>query len=346
MKSDHSSVESTSESASGDISSGKGSDDENFPVGSWLLPRHIRPHVTAFYAFARAADDIADSPALSSREKITRLDGFGAALTSQTYSNTIPPKKNPPKKNPPKKNPPENIPQVVAGLRESLAVTGVSPQHGCDLLAAFRQDARKNRYTDWEDLIGYCLLSAAPVGRYMLDLHGQDKALYPPIDALCNALQILNHLQDCGKDFHDLNRIYIPRLWMQEAQSDVRALSGQTTSPALRSVFNRMLDGVESLLQQANEGIDALTHRRLAAETAVVLKLAHRLTFRLRRQDPLENPVTLSKTDFITAMIAGPGRVVWRTVYGQVNPCSRMNPKQPDSGSTLSNQPDKRMRIQ
>ena len=305
----------------GDIASAKGSNDENFPVGSWLLPRHIRPHVAVFYAFARAADDIADSPALSSQEKITRLDAFEAALISPT--------------------PPKTIPKVVSALRESLTITGVTPQHGCDLLAAFRQDARKNRYTDWEDLIGYCLLSAAPVGRYMLDLHGENETPRPFIDALCNALQILNHLQDCQKDFHHLNRVYIPQLWMQEGQIDVTALAASTASPALRGVLNRMLDGVQSLLQQAHQGIDTMSHRRLAAETAVVLKLAHRLTTRLRHQDPLENSVILSKIDFATAMVAGPWHVLWSQIF-----CHRIGRRRSKSGSPPSTQSDKEMQIQ
>ncbi len=309
-----------------DIASGKGRDDENFPVGSWLLPRHIRPHVAAFYAFARAADDIADSPFLSSAEKITHLDAFEAALIKPT--------------------PPKTIPEEVAALRESLTITGVTAQHGCDLLAAFRQDARKNRYTDWEDLIGYCLLSAAPVGRYMLDLHGEEETPRPLIDGLCNALQILNHLQDCRKDFHHLDRVYIPQQWLQEAQIDVTTLSAPSTSPALRTVLNRMLDGVHSLLHQADQGVDALAHRRLAAETAVVLKLARRLTARLRHQDPLENPVILSKIDFATAMITGPWQIIWRALS---NPRRRGRPQSGPTASRRSNRrthADKKMQIQ
>src|SRR3546814_10832892 len=86
-------------------------------------------------------------------------------------------------------------------LRLSLAATGVAAARGIDLVAAFKQDAVKRRYADWGELLGYCRLSANPVGRYLLDLHGEDPGGYAASDALCTALQILNHLQDCQGDY-------------------------------------------------------------------------------------------------------------------------------------------------
>src|SRR3546814_3843453 len=96
-------------------------------------------------------------------------------------------------------------------LRLSLAATGVAAARGTDLIAAFKQDAVKRRYADWGELLGYCRLSANPVGRYLLDLHGEDPAGYAASDALCSALQILNHLQDCQGDYRQLDRVYLPQ---------------------------------------------------------------------------------------------------------------------------------------
>jgi len=169
--------------------SGKGAAGENFPVGSFLLPRALRPHLAAFYAFARAADDIADNPALAPVDKIARLDRMAKALEGAQGG--------------------DSAPEKARRMRESLAVTDVSPRHCLDLLDAFRQDAVKSRYEDWHDLLDYCNRSAAPVGRYLIDLHGEDRALWPPADALCNALQVLNHLQDCGEDYRAMDRVYI-----------------------------------------------------------------------------------------------------------------------------------------
>ena len=160
--------------------SGKSAATENFPVGSALLPRALRPHVATFYAFARAIDDIADNPALDPADKIARLNAFAATLTGHPAGHPFT----------------ESGLEKAEALRHSLRETGVTAQHALDLISAFKQDAVKNRYDNWAELIDYCTRSAAPVGRYLLDLHGEDKRHYPLSDALCNALQIINHLQD------------------------------------------------------------------------------------------------------------------------------------------------------
>ena len=148
--------------------SGKGAKDENFPVGSFLLPKRLRPHVATYYAFARAIDDIADNGDLASEEKIRRLTAFDEVLTGR--------------------RPAQEGYEKAASLRQSMLETEISTQHGSDLVAAFIQDSRKNRYANWDELLGYCNLSANPVGRYLLDLHGEDKSAYRYSDALCTVL--------------------------------------------------------------------------------------------------------------------------------------------------------------
>ncbi len=269
--------------------SGKGAGDENFPVGSWLLPAALRPHVATYYAFARAIDDIADNPHLAPEEKIQRLDRFAAALSGE--------------------GPAE--PRVGTGtekavrLRASLAETGVSARHGLDLVLAFKQDAVKLRYDDWPDLIAYCNLSAAPVGRYLLDLHGEDKALHRGSDALCNALQVLNHLQDCKDDYRNLDRVYLPQDWMAELGAQVSEIGAERLGPRLRAVIDRCLEGVAGLLDQARPLPLALANRRLALETGIIVRIAQRLARELRRRDPLAERVVLTKRQFLTAAVAG-----------------------------------------
>ena len=166
--------------------SGKGADDENFPVGSWLLPARLRPHVARFYAFARAIDDVADNGDLAPEDKVARLDRFEAAITGRETDD----------------------PALITAhrLRESLEETRITSRHCVDLIAAFKRDATKLRYDDWDDLMGYCEQSANPVGRYLLDLHGEERHGYGAADALCSALQVLNHLQDCQDDYRTLDR--------------------------------------------------------------------------------------------------------------------------------------------
>ena len=270
--------------------SGKWAQDENFPVGSWLLPARLRPHVAAFYAFVRAADDIADNPDLAPDEKLARLARFEAALSG-----------------PPAHA--EGLPKAQA-LRASLAATGVTPRHALDVLAAFKRDATTLRYRDWPDLLDYCALSAAPVGRYLLDLHGEASELYRFSDPLCDSLQLLNHLQDCRDDYLALDRVYLPLDSFAAAGIGVEALHQGATSPALRQVLDRVLDGVDTLLATASELPRALRSRRLAAESAVILEIARRLAKELRLHEPLAERVELSRPRFLLCGVRGIARMI------------------------------------
>ena len=265
--------------------SGKGAGDENFPVGSFLLPKRLRPHVATYYDFARAIDDIADNGELAPEEKIRRLKGFDAALTGE--------------------------PGFDAGyekahaLRDSMNATNVTTKHGSDLVAAFIQDAEKNRYATWDEVLGYCELSANPVGRYLLDLHGEDLSGYRYSDALCTVLQIVNHLQDCGDDRRALDRVYLVSDWLAEVGEDVTALDRSAESPGLRKVIDRMLDGCDALMIDARKLPSALKSRHLAMESAIIVRLADRLIALLRKGDPLAARVALSKLDFASAGVRG-----------------------------------------
>jgi squalene synthase HpnC len=267
--------------------SGKSTASENFPVGSFLLPAHLRPHVATFYGFARAIDDIADNPQLASEVKIARLDGFAAALTGKAAGPGF---------------------EKAERLRESLAATGVTAQHGLDLIAAFKLDAVKPRYADWTELIErYCMLSAAPVGRYLLDLHGEARSGYRASDALCNALQVLNHLQDCQDDYRQLDRVYLPQDWLAAAGSKVEDLDSPTAGAGMRRVIDQCLDGSDDLIAVARTLPGQLRNRRLAMESAVIVRIAERLSRLLRRRDPLAGQVKLSRMQFLCCALTGIG---------------------------------------
>lgn len=264
--------------------SGKHAGTENFPVGSWLLPARLRPHVAVFYGFARAIDDVADNPALAPEEKIARLDGFAAALSGEHQGAGY---------------------EKAVRMRASLLETNVTTQHGLDLIAAFKQDAVKLRYKDWDDLMGYCILSASPVGRYLLDLHGESRAGYLASDALCNALQVLNHLQDCQDDYRQLNRVYLPQDWLQAKKATVEELDAPQSSPGLREVIDRCLDSTDRLIVHARALPGQLTSRHLAMESAVIVRIAEKLSALLRRRDPLAMRVKLSKPAFLGCGVYG-----------------------------------------
>jgi len=275
--------------------SGKGRGEENFPVGSWLIRRDLRVHVHAFYRFARNADDIADNPALAADDKLRRLDRMAAILDGVSEST-------------PGGTPASNLSgesPAASAMRESLAATGVTPQHCHDVLHAFRQDAVKGRYRDWDDLMEYCRYSAAPVGRQLLDLHGESRATWPAADALCAALQVLNHLQDCAADYRALDRVYLPLADLDAAGGGVEALAAPAASPGLRRVLDTLLDRTEMLIATARGLPPGVSARGLRWESAVIVGLAARLARRLRRGDPLASRVALTKSDCAAAFLIG-----------------------------------------
>ena len=274
-------------SAAVEAPSGKGRGDENFPVGSWLIRRDLRVHVHAFYRFARNADDIADSPVLSADEKIRRLDRMAAILDGDPNGDSW------------------GDSPAASAMRESLAATGVTARHCHDILRAFRQDAVKLRYRDWDDLMEYCRYSASPVGRQLLDLHGEGRHTWPASDALCSALQVLNHLQDCADDYRDLDRVYVPLGDLAAEGCTVEDLAAPALSPAMRRGLDRLLDRTEALIATASGLSPAVAARGLRWESAVIVALAGRLARRLRRGDPLAGRVALSKGDFATSFLTG-----------------------------------------
>lgn len=264
--------------------SGKNASSENFPVGSWLLPPHLRRHVFVYYAFARAVDDIADSDSLDAAEKIRRLNEYEKAINDKCTQAGH---------------------EKADAMRASLAETGVSVTYCTDLIAAFKQDAIKDRYDSWQDLLDYCRLSAVPVGRYMIDLHGSSHDRYHASDALCSALQIINHLQDLKADYLKLDRIYLPRGWMREAGVCERELSGGQCSTGLRATIDRTLKGINDLLKEA-AGIErTISSRRLSIEASIILYIARALSAKLSRMDPVKTRVELSKTELTVCMVRG-----------------------------------------
>lgn len=262
--------------------SGKDRTDENFPVGSLLIRPALRPHVHAFYAFARNADDIADSPTLAPDDKLARLATMESVLLGQQDGGS---------------------PSGIL-LRDSLAATGVTPRHAQDLLTAFRQDATKRRYASWTELHDYCRHSAMPVGRHVLDLHGEDPATHAPSDPLTAALQVLNHLQDGAKDLADLDRCYLPEDQLASAGATVQDLHLPAETPALRRVFDSLLDECDRLNAEAATLPPRVRDRRLRLECAVILGLSRRLARRLRNQDPLATRVKLHKHDVAASLLA------------------------------------------
>lgn len=267
--------------------------DENFPVVFHLLPKDKRHHVMAYYRFARTADDIADSAELPTEKKLTLLDLMEKILVDPA--------------------PNSDPASVTTMLRDSFNTTAIPPSCATDLLIAFRWDTLNRRYESWEALCNYCRHSAEPVGRYLLMLHGENlEATLSASNALSTALQIINHVQDCRKDLHDLGRLYMPENWMAELGIAPEDLLTTPATGSIRVLFDRVLDGIDQLLDRAAALPRAIKHRGLKAQASVTLSCALVLRDRLRVGDPLTTRIDLSKGDKTRLALIGGIRGVFR----------------------------------
>lgn len=271
--------------------SGKTHRDENFPVASWLVqPRHRAP-ILAFYRFVRAADDIADHPRLEPQEKVAMLDRLDDALTGRGPSD------------------PEAEP-----LKQALAERGLAPRHALDLLEAFRMDATKLRYADWLELMHYCSLSAMPVGRFVLDVHGEKpQSTWPASDAICAALQVINHLQDCADDYRNLDRVYLPLDALARHAARVEDLAAPHATEGLKATISELAERSLALLRDGGALPDLVVDTRLAMEIAAIHRLAVALASGLKTRDPLSENVHHGKAGFLLiALLAAAGVLVRR----------------------------------
>jgi squalene synthase HpnC len=257
-----------------DLASGKGHRDENFPVASILIARQHRPAILAFYDFARAADDVADHATTAPAEKLRLLETMRASLVGDS-----------------------SVSPEATNLRQVLAGRGLSHQHALDLLEAFRRDVSKLRYASWAELMDYCRYSAMPVGRFVLDVHGEGHDTWPANDALCAALQVINHLQDCAKDYRDLNRVYIPLDLLEEKSLAVEVLAQPKAPPALREVLQALARRTQGLLNQSRAFSGQIRDSRLGLEVSLIQALAEDLAARLTVRDPLSDRVHHGKRD-------------------------------------------------
>ena len=266
--------------------------EENFPVSSFLISKKLQSHIKNFYIFARNADDIADHPKFSVNKKYELLEELDILIRRKKKSQYF----------------------FVNNLLKTIKETGVNSNYPLNLLKAFKQDVEKKRYKDWQDLVDYCDKSASPVGRFVIDLHylsnnNYDKnieSIYCGSDSLCNSLQILNHIQDCKKDFIDLNRVYIPEIYFSDFNFTTNQILKQKYRKNLLQAINKCLHQVENMLDKSKENIMLINNNnRLKMETYVIFNIAKKLMSLLAKNDPIKKNVKLSRIDLIFCFFKG-----------------------------------------
>jgi len=277
-----------------ELRSGKTHRDENFPVASWIIhPRH-RALILAFYNFVRTADDIADHATLSEQEKLRYLDLLEAELLGKGDSQ-----------------------QEAVNLRRALSERSMPPRHALDVLVAFRMDVTKLRYENWDEVIHYCRYSAMPVGRFMLDVHGESTSTWAASDALCAGLQINNHLQDCGKDFRNLNRVYLPRDALAASGAALEALGEGRASGPLLQCLHSLAARTEALLDESKSLSAEVKDFRLGLEISVIQAFADKIVRLLKVRDPLSEKVHLGPTELLAHSLGGVAGEIARRAAGR-----------------------------
>jgi hydroxysqualene synthase len=277
-----------------ELRSGKTHRDENFPVASWIIhPRH-RALILAFYNFVRTADDIADHATLPADEKLRYLDLLEKELLGEGDTQ-----------------------KEAVNLRGALAERAMPPRHALDVLTAFRMDVTKLRYENWDEVIYYCRYSAMPVGRFMLDVHGESTSTWVASDALCAGLQINNHLQDCAKDYNDLNRVYLPRDALAASGAAVEMLGEPKSPPSLLRCLQALAVRTEALLAESKSLAAEVKDLRLGLEISVIQAFADRIVNMLKVRDPLSERVHLSPLELLGYSLRGAAGELTRRAVGR-----------------------------
>jgi len=225
---------------------------ENFPVASLLLPRPLRLHVAAVYAFARSADDFADEGPLTPDERHALLDGWADRLRRVGDSGSP---------EPPRPGEPANAPEIFQALGATMREKRLPAGLFEDLLSAFRQDVSVRRYESWSDVLDYCRRSANPVGRLVLRIAGHDDPrLDAWSDAICSALQLANFWQDFRIDF-ERGRLYLPQSEARAHGADERDLAQPSTPQPWRRAAAAAVARTEELFASGRPLCDALRGR-------------------------------------------------------------------------------------
>lgn len=244
---------------------------ENFPVALRLLPAGPRDALARVYGFARFVDDVGDE---ASGDRLAMLDAIEADVRGLWSGR--------------------------ASLAPVLALSGLTstvPQQALlDLIEANRVDQNTVSYETADELIGYCLLSAAPVGRIVLAIAGvSSPAAIAQSDDVCNALQVLEHCQDIAEDAR-AGRVYLPASELRAAGVAASELTAPAATPALRSVVRMQVDRAEALLTQGRPLVRSLRGwARIAVAGYVAGGLATVAAIRAADHDTLSSTVKPGK---------------------------------------------------
>ncbi len=202
---------------------------ENFHVATWFLPKALRPHFHAIYAYCRISDDLGDEVP-DTAQALALLNLWGRELDACYEGRARHP--------------------VFVALAETIRARSIPKEPFADLLTAFRQDQTVKRYASMQDVLRYCRYSANPVGRLVLYACGEVSVTnFRMSDATCSALQLANFWQDVRVDYGK-GRVYLPQDDMQRFGVTDGTIAAGVATPEFRSLLRHEVDYARRLFEQ------------------------------------------------------------------------------------------------
>lgn len=253
---------------------------ENFPVASKLLSKELRDPVSAIYAFARIADDIADEGDAEPQQRLDALKQHGLKLERALAGDT-------------------DLEPVFIAAADTIAKFKLDKQLFHDLLTAFSMDITTKRYASFAELINYCRYSANPVGRLLIQLAGKDNVINKQYsDSVCTALQLINFHQDIEQDLVENDRIYLPQDEMQASGITEQQLSDKQNNPTILAFMHGQYRRADKMLLSGYP-LTNILGGKLGLELRVTILAAHRVSLKLIRQKNIYGRPRLGKLDWL-----------------------------------------------
>jgi len=272
---------------------------ENFHVASWFLPKRLRPHFHAIYAYCRVSDDLGDEVG-DAAQSVALLDRWNEELNACYEGRARHP--------------------VFVALAETIRECGIPKEPFADLLIAFKQDQTVTRFRDRDEVLAYCRYSANPVGRLVLYVCGySDAERFRLSDLTCTALQLANFWQDVAEDFQR-GRIYIPQDAMRRFRVTEATIAAGQATPEFRALMRDQVAWARSLFE-AGIPLIGMVDNELALDLDLFTRggLEILRAIELRDYDVLSARPVISKTTKIGLAL--------RAVSGKLLPGLRLKSK-------------------
>lgn len=274
---------------------------ENFPVGSLLIPKNKRKFIYSIYAFARYADDIADSAEFTKEEKIRRLSLLNNELDKICKDNEYFSE--------------DDSDKIFIALSDTVKSLEIPVKEFRDLIKAFVQDSEGYTYKDFEELIEYSRKSANPIGHLVLYIFGykpedseESKKIFDYSDKICTALQLTNFWQDVSVDLK-MNRIYIPERIMTDNNYKVKMLFDKIENEDFKIIMKTLSDKTKLLFDEGKK-ITGCVNGRLKMELKATIAGGMEILNKIEKIDynVLSKRVKIDNFDKIKLI----GKIIWQ----------------------------------